>query len=131
MPYRWPSVSELVDLALDQADTSARCDRLLERVLLGAVLAADRIDVVWHLLGPGDFHEPVHAMIWAACLRARAEAVNLLDAVTEAVRHVPAAAERVEELVKDYVGGEEHIGVLLSCASSVRRAALQRQGARW
>lgn len=122
----WPSVNDLLGFALDQAETSARSDWLHERALLGAVLVTDAIYDVWPLLGPGDFFDPVHAMIWAACLRLRAEHRVESVAVSEAVRHVPAAVERIDELVRQFIPDDAHPTVLLRCAAEIRRAAAQR-----
>lgn len=128
---RWPPDPQaLLEYALDQRDASARCDRLLEPMLLGAVLCSDRIEAVWHLLVPGDFFDVVHGVIWAACLRLRAEHHVRDDYVRAAVVSTPGAAARVDELVRSHIPSDAEVPVLLVCASRIRLAALQRRLAR-
>ena len=91
---------------------------------------ADVIERVWFLLSPADFFDQVNAAIWAAVLRLRAEHRVELVAVSAAVAHIPGAWERVDEFVCHHVTADAEFPVLLACASAIRRAAMQRAGAR-
>lgn len=127
----WPPTEhELVEYALDRADTSARVDRLLEASFLGAVLCADVIDRVWFLLAPSDFYDGVHAAIWTACLRLRARHHVTVLRVLGEFADLPVALDRVRELERCYLDGEGALPVLYAHAALIRRASAERQAAR-
>lgn len=55
-----------------------RNDLAAERILLGAVLAGQRVEPLSRIVNPSDFHQPRHEAIWAAILRV-VEAGNSVD----------------------------------------------------
>ncbi len=128
----WPSVDDLLELALDQADAGARCDLVIERAFLGGILCSreEAIARTWFLLAPGDFFDQVHAAIWAACLRLRRSGqVEPLN-VGRAVGKMPGATARVAELVEGFCHGENEFDFLLRAAATIRHASAQRAAAR-
>lgn len=124
---RWPTVDDLLDYALDQPEHPDDWMTLRkERWLLSACIHGDhaRFADVWFLLGPGDFLAPVHACVWAACLRLRAEhRVNWLD-VAKAVERVPGAVDCLQAIDGDSLGDE--LDVMLSLARCIREASVGR-----
>jgi hypothetical protein len=125
--YRWPSVTDLLDLALEAPDTSARVDHGQEQWLLGACIAAHGMRHVWYLLSPGDFYDPLHGVIWAACLRLEHQGrlVEPLN-VSEAVAAVPGAVDRVWDLHAQHTTGFEARPVMVLMAATIKRMAVMR-----
>lgn len=125
-----PSEEDLLELALDQADTHARVDLLQEPTFLGAVLCADVIERVWFLLSPADFYDGVHAVIWTACLRLRSLHHVQIDNLLRECIGVDVVADRLDRIARHFVSGDADLPVMYAMAAAIRRASVERAAAR-
>lgn len=135
----WPTVDQLIDYAMDQADDAARCDYLVEPSFLGGVICGPDgpIHRLWFMLGPGHFFDPVHAAIWATCLRLRHVEVATAgkDAlvnewcVHREMAKVPSGQERVAEICRIYLPCESSEIFLLRAIRKILECSAKRRAA--